>query len=290
MKKISILFIGFILTFGVEGQDLTSFRLYSHDLKILNPAFAGTENEQQFNFLHKTFWSKLEESPTSFLLSYENHLEKINSGIGFLLENERIGGDFQFGLIDMRLLYNYHIKINRKEKIVFGTGFHYKSANSMQIDYSGPSGLGSMNASYSTIDFDLGAAYHSKNTSVGLSTGNVLNSNLIDELASVSNVRAYRAFVTYKYNLSRDIEVTSLIAYAYQNTQRVWDINLNSVLGEVVLLGINYQIKEGPNSIAYLAGITIENSFKVLGSFYSNPNKFRGISYELALFINISNE
>lgn len=95
-----------------QAQDPQFSQFYSAPMN-LNPALAGVAYGPRFSLVYRNEWPKIDKGFVTYGLSYDQHIEKINSGIGVLFMYDRVANG---------LLNNYHLRINYAYQIRLARG------------------------------------------------------------------------------------------------------------------------------------------------------------------------
>lgn len=116
--KISTLFsILLFFSFVSKAQETSpSFLLYSYNMNMLNPAYAGTTEKSELNIGFRRQSLELQDDPVTQFLSYSKAL-KNNIGIGISLINDKI---FISRQTDVAIDVSYKLQIARNSHLYFG--------------------------------------------------------------------------------------------------------------------------------------------------------------------------
>jgi type IX secretion system PorP/SprF family membrane protein len=104
------------------GQQDPSFTHYMFNTMYYNPGFAGAEGVTKFTALHRSQWAGYEPSfgdggaPTSQIISMTSPLNKLRSGIGAYIVNDRLGA---LNNLEAQVSYAYHLAL-KDTKLSFG--------------------------------------------------------------------------------------------------------------------------------------------------------------------------
>lgn len=111
MLRKSILGLGILLgtVLVALGQDPQYSQFYAAPL-YLNPAFAGSAMAPRVNFNHRNQWPSLSANFVTSSLSADMYLERINSGVGLLITNDRQFSNLK--TTDIGAIYTYHLKLS----------------------------------------------------------------------------------------------------------------------------------------------------------------------------------
>ncbi|MEI6764768.1 MAG: type IX secretion system membrane protein PorP/SprF [Bacteroidota bacterium] len=96
------------LTFA---QDPHFSQYYANPL-YLNPAFAGTSMCPRLIMNFRDQWPKISGTYVTYNASYDQHIEKISGGIGFLLNTDR-AGEGVLNTTTFSAMYSYRLEISR---------------------------------------------------------------------------------------------------------------------------------------------------------------------------------
>ena len=113
LKKLAA-FVVIILSFcaSVQAQDPEFSQFYAAPMN-LNPALAGVAYGPRFSMIYRNEWPNIDKGFVTYALSYDQHISKINSGIGVLFMYDRVANG---------LLNNYHLRINYAYQFRLGRG------------------------------------------------------------------------------------------------------------------------------------------------------------------------
>jgi type IX secretion system PorP/SprF family membrane protein len=99
------------------AQDPQFSQFYANPI-YLNPAFAGSHGCPRFAVNYRNQWPALSGSFVTYSASYDQYFDGINGGIGVIMTHDQQGS----GTINhttLSLIYNYHLKVNRKFTMMF---------------------------------------------------------------------------------------------------------------------------------------------------------------------------
>jgi len=82
------------------------------------PAMTGIENKQEAVILARDHWIGLNGHPRILNVQYSQRLNKINSGIGFIYQAQKVGFSHSH---KAKLSYAYHLELGEKQLLSFGT-------------------------------------------------------------------------------------------------------------------------------------------------------------------------
>lgn len=115
------LLLVFLLSFfsKVKSQDPIFSQYYNNPL-YLNPVFAGSEKSIRLGVNYRLQWLGISGGYTTYSISYDQFINKISSGIGFLAMND-IQGNGIITNSNFGLVYSFDKKINDKISFKLGT-------------------------------------------------------------------------------------------------------------------------------------------------------------------------
>ncbi len=107
----------------LQAQDPEFSQFYAAPMN-LNPALTGIAWGPRFNVNYRNQWPGIDNGFTTYALSYDQHFEKLRSGFGILLMNDRVAA----GLINnytIRLNYAFQVKLSKKVGMQIGLSGGY---------------------------------------------------------------------------------------------------------------------------------------------------------------------
>src|SRR5690554_6547208 len=99
------------------AQDPQFSQFYANPI-YLNPAFAGSHGCPRFAINYRNQWPALSGTFVTYSASYDQYFKSIGGGIGVIATHDQQGK----GTINhttLSLIYNYHLKVNRKFTMMF---------------------------------------------------------------------------------------------------------------------------------------------------------------------------
>lgn len=298
MKRILTILAAIAFTFQLCGQDMSysPLRLYMFDLKQLSPAFTGLEDEQVFAANYQVNHSKIAGAPSTFFIGYENHIKEINSGLGIVFRNEKIGVRMDN---HMSLLYNYRLGIDDSKSISIGTSIKRRKhiVDFSQLQVGGDADPVTTIRVVKLYDFEIGVNYQTEHIGLGLNVDNVLQSSdtyrLGAEDVTIKNARMVKSYIFKETQIADWMRLNSSVVF--QSDFNAWILDLNNTFRfRKLLLGFN--IRGMDNNLQYLvnAGLNIDDLMQLVVVFHSDEYETfsdeGGITGEAMLRIRIKNE
>jgi type IX secretion system PorP/SprF family membrane protein len=90
MRKLSLLLVFLAAQAGLWAQDPIFSQFHAMPLQI-NPGFAGSSFAPRMGAAYRNQWTGFNSAYRTYALSYEQKLERLNSGIGFNVEGDNAG-------------------------------------------------------------------------------------------------------------------------------------------------------------------------------------------------------
>lgn len=122
MKKVYFLVFLTGTFFSAKGQQDPQFTQYMFNTLYYNPAYAGVEGTTKFTAIHRTQWLGYQPTfgggvaPTTQIVSMSAPINKINSGFGAYVVNDRLGPQNN---LEAQASYAYHLAL-KGSKLSFG--------------------------------------------------------------------------------------------------------------------------------------------------------------------------
>ena len=294
MPKRLLLIIAILHSFTLKGQRLLGdvYNTYMYDLKIINPAFTSRANEQSFNTVYKE--RPVTNDITNIAVSYDNHISKLNSGVGLLLSSNSSRALTETSI---RVLYNYTYRISDDSKLTLGVGVNHltqriNTGNNRVIvtrDFV-------INVEAPTLkkyNMDFGVGYIRNGLMMGIGLGNLtLKSNDDTNLFSQSSGIFVNGFV------SKDLNMTSWLVFRpsiyFFNYYDQWNTDLNSFfeVTNLVIAGLSYNLDRYNNRLKWNVGISYKDQLELLLATgpYEDLNDNKLYWHEVLCRIRISNK
>jgi len=102
----------------LQAQD-PQFGHFYNNAMLYNPAFAGNVDLGRFALSYRNQWPGIQGKFVSFAASYEHFFNKLNSGMGLQVVNDRAGSG-GLSTTAINYMYSYQISINRNLSVLAG--------------------------------------------------------------------------------------------------------------------------------------------------------------------------
>ena len=290
MKSFSLLLMLWLVWASVFSQDLRPLSLYNYDPKLINPAYAGLLDEQNYQVQYNGIIDSEYPAYTA-LTGFSLQLSKLNSGIGVFLWREEVGG---YTEKNASFLYNYQIKFGNKNKLSIGTEIRYSD---MSIDYSKfrtatPDDPLRNEISHDKIVIaDFGVVYKAKSLSIGMSTQNLARSH---KPKLVSDYHFYSFYAAYELPVCSWLVFKPSAFFRTPLTSSQYNfIELNGLLEfkKLIFIGMQTSMGSFTSYQSYSAGITIAKRVQLIGIVYSGiAKRFNTNNLELMARVVIPNK
>ena len=290
-KKMLSILAALLLLFAsqqVFSQQRAQFTQYISNELLINPAYAGAEEALSISLFHRMQWSDIEGSPTTQAFSGHSLMGSNKLGLGLIVINDKIG---IHNIITASSSFAYRIQLNKDAFLSFGLQF---GVNQKRSDFSSLSGqiqnpndpkINSSNISEVNFEFGSGIYLITPRLNIGISMPNMLNENTTMDSLGYNLLDNNLYFLTrYSIPISHNFSIQPgfLVKYINDSPLSV-DLNLATVINNVLLIGVSYRWEESINPIVQ-AKITPQ--FKI-GYAYDYPlagaNSYGSASHEFML-------
>lgn len=125
IKKFIVVSLIMLETSFLLAQD-PQFGHFYNNAMLYNPAFTGNVELGQFAFSYRNQWPGVPGKFISYAASYEHYFNKLNSGMGFQIVNDKAGSG---GLTttSINYSYSYQIPVSRQVAILAGIKAGFQS-------------------------------------------------------------------------------------------------------------------------------------------------------------------
>lgn len=173
----SLLFL--VSVFSVQGQQDPLYSQYMFNIMVLNPAYAGLNENTNISFNSRLQWSGIEGSPTTNTLSVNSSFGS-KSGVGLMMMVDQLGiNDNTEG----HLVYAYHIR-GRKSTLSFGLqgGFISRKFDFDKLNLRVDDDLyfGTVLEPKTKFNVGTGVLFKQENLMLGVSIPRILTNNFLD--------------------------------------------------------------------------------------------------------------
>ena len=119
LKHFILIAIVCFITSIANAQDPQFTQFYANPI-YLNPAFAGSNVCPRFSMNYRNEWPSLTGNYVTTSVSYDQYFKNISGGFGVIaMHDQQCQGTIYTSMLG--LVYSYHLKVNRKFSMMFGT-------------------------------------------------------------------------------------------------------------------------------------------------------------------------
>ena len=232
----------------LKGQQQPLYSQYTFEPTVINPAFAGKEDNLSVSFLTRQQWLGMEGAPKNYILTGHQPFTE-NTALGGLFYSDIIGPKSQVGFYG---IYSYTIELEEgvlSMALQAGGVYHSSNFNSLNIyDETGasvedPVFIGNEVSKF-LPNFGTGFLYEYNNLFAGLSVPRLFNNNL-DEKGGISESKERQHYFLYtgiNASLGEGVVLRPTLLYKkVRGTGAQYDINLSALLLERLWAGVTYR-------------------------------------------------
>ena len=212
--------------------------LYSHFWNVQQfylPAMTGIENKHEAVVLARDQWIGLNGRPRTINVQYAQRLNKINSGIGFIYQVQKIGFSHAH---KAKLSYAYHLKLGEKQLLSFGTniGMIFWRIQPKWITPNSPPDP-SLPGDTLQINFnaDFGINYKISNWQIGLGVTQFTNRRKTDVFKWEP---FYHLQTSYRFKIGKEMELTPRILFQSDFVQLATTVNVQFKVNRFFQFGV----------------------------------------------------
>ena len=263
---IAILFVWLEAAYG-QSRFLVSQYMYNG--LVLNPAYAGSQQQFSLAALYRNQWLNLDGAPVYQLLSAHTPVLSNHAGVGVLFSSEQIGVHREYGAL-FALVYKLRLEFGYLSMGVSGS-YSFKESDYTDLtifDQDDPY-LNVQNEN-STPNFGTGVYFYNGLMYVGFSVPYLLNAERIDvaEARTRSVLRDIRSYYLTSGILLGDERrlqfIPSFLVRVREGSPLGVDVNLNAIVERRVLLGSSYRLGEG---FVLLSQLILNDNFRFMYSY-----------------------
>lgn len=256
---------------ALYAQQDPQYTMYMYNQNVINPAYAGTQENLRITSLYRQQWSGVEGAPETLTFSGSMPVGD-RVGVGLSVISDQIGpvkeknfyGDF-----------SYKLQVGKKTTLALGIKagltFHDVNLATIQTTVPGDDAFANqINDNYFNIG--TGAFLYSDNWYVGASVPNLLSAVHLDESENDTGTNlgseTQHFFLTagYVFDINENVKLKPhvLVKGAF-DAPYSFDVNTNALFYDKFELGVSYRY---------------EDSFSGLAAFQLNPNIKAGYAYD----------
>lgn len=260
------------------------FSTYSFNKLYHNPAFAGSDDVRSITSVSRAQW-QLIDPPLTFLVSYDQHVKKIKSGIGILLMHDRLG---PMTISYAGLNYNYQFKTGESSSLRVGTQIsllHHSVEFDEYITIDPEPNMPSGKHSGLKPDVDFGIIYSLKKSYFGISVKHLFEP--VFKFGSFPYPFRRHYYLTAGRVLALGASWTADASLIYRsfppNKTHVLDLTSIAKHSSGVLVGAAFRVgiydRYNTNPVIIFTGYNYKNKLQVLLA-HDLPNSALGYAIE----------
>ncbi len=301
--------LSIILTFcqTTKAQD-AEFSQFLNNPLHLNPAFAGVGIGPRFIANFRNEWPALGQAYTTYSISYDQDIDKLNGGIGFSALSDQQGNGL-YSQLQFTGFYSYQFNMNKNYAVKAGFSASYSQLrinfdNYIFTDMINP---GTVTVTSSTgenipliqskgnADFGAGFLLYSKKLFFGLGVKHLTQPNISFYNQEKSNLPA-RFAVHFGYEFKKNKRSKSFFTpnILYVQQGRFKQLNLGAMTGlGALIVGMNYRHTfSNPDALILIAGVK-KGVFKLAYSYDITTSGLKGRSggtHEISIALNFGDQ
>jgi type IX secretion system PorP/SprF family membrane protein len=222
----------------VLAQREVHFSQYMYQGILINPAYAGNQNQVQATLGYKSQWNGLKSTPTVMAFTLHGPIIHQSAGLGLQMNRETFGKSSQLAILGC---FSYKVRIN-KGVLAMGveTGFRQYAINIRDLVIEDPTDPNiAPTQTFNKFDLGFGMYYQTDKSHVGL-TAKKLNGNAFQQapLVSINPQQYYTLFAGRKWNMGNKSKLllSCFLNYSFQQTtlgegNAIYQSNLGLVVG-----------------------------------------------------------
>ena len=295
MKKYILIIAVILFTITAKSQQNPQYTQYVYNMNVINPAYAGSLDALNLNFLARTQWVGIDGAPETLTLGAHTPLKK-NLGLGLSVIVDKLG-PVQEQNIYADVSYTLNLKNNRKLAFGLKAGFTAFNLCLTCLNSTNPETAEFLDRAANKTLPNIGAGlfYYTNKFYLGFAMPNLLETFHFEKTGNqVTNGSEKTHFFLnsgYVYNVSRDVKLKpSMMIKGTQGAPLSIDLSGNVLLYEKFEFGLSYRLTE---SISALVNVRARKNLRV-GYAYDHTltslGDFNSGSHEIFLLFNFNRE
>ena len=272
MKKI-FLFTILMVSLGAYAQQDPLFTQYMFNKLVVNPAYAGTQENLTIDLLDRYQWLGIDGSPRTITIGAHAPLKNEKIGLGFYIYRDALGPSINQGFM---ATYAYHIRtMNGHFSFGIQFGFKHYSFDWEAIQAKDPDFLFMPQELQKVYpDANLGLYYHTPRFFAGVSTKQLLQNEYgigtYDGTTTFSRLlRHFYGMAGFAIPLDQKIIFRPSTLFKYvKNAPLQMDLNASFIFNNIFWVGASFRTEKA---------VTFLSEFRIA------PNIRLGYSFDLYL-------
>ena len=290
IKPLLISFLLFItLASASFAQQTPLFSQHTFNKLLINPAYAGNQDQLQVTTLHRRQWDNFEGAPTTNTIAAHKSVKGKNIGVGLVVSSDKIGIH-----TDQRVYVSYAYKI----KMAHGTlamgiqgGFSRLQSDFSVLHLKTDDALVRGYRNTFTPNFGAGLYYSNESFFAGLSVPYLMNNRLAspEELLTMAQEKRYYFLtVGQVFTLNAQVKVMpSALLRVQEGNATTAEVGANLILNDVLTVGASYRSEDALIGIVKIevsqnisAGYSYDHTVSDIGAYSNGSHEFM-LSYRI---------
>jgi type IX secretion system PorP/SprF family membrane protein len=239
----------------VHAQQDAQFSQYMFNNLFLTPAYAGVDGTTQLTVMHRSQWQGYQSSfgdggaPTSQLVSFNTPINKLHSGFGAYILNDKLGPQNN---LEAQASYAYHLGL-KNSKLSFGVklGIYSMSVNGTYYRFVNEGDPLIVTGKESQIRPDLGFGlfYRAEKYYIGAGMNHLLRSEFSFGVDKSRNALENHVNITagYFYEVNFDLQLQPTILVKTDLNEYSFDLGVIATLKDKMWGGVSFRQSEAAN-------------------------------------------
>lgn len=277
---------------AVAQQD-AMFTQYMFNPLLINPAYAGSQDNLNLTALSRVQWTGIEGAPITHTLSGHSLLKNKINAVGGNIVYDQLGVTKQTSVLGV---FSHRIFL-KKATLSMGLQAGFTSINSrlstLNVKNNEDDVFTSNDISGFMPNFGFGLFYYAERYYLGLSTPRFVN-NLLKRSVAISDARQQRHYFLaggYVFPLSDNLELKpNFLVKMVEGAPIQVDLNANILIKKLIWLGVSYRSFE---SVDLIAELNVKPNIRIGYSYDIGINalrQFNSGSHELMINYEFSKE
>jgi len=259
ITKIAVLFLVFISTNILLGQQDPQYTQYMYNTMSINPGYTGQRDVLSITGLHRTQWVGIERAPTTQTFSIHSPLRNESIGLGLSVVNDALGPASE---TYVNANFSYTIPVSYETELSFGlkAGLHQLTTDWSKGQYQNPDVVYNENISRTSPTIGAGLYLHSEKWYIGLSVPNILTTEHYNDIQESYASEYVHMFLIggYVFDVSEKFKLKpAFLIKGVSGAPLIADVSLNTLIHDKVTLGAAWRWDD---SISGLAGFQLSDS------------------------------
>ena len=266
MKKLLLIIVVILFTITAKAQQNPQYTQYVYNMNIINPAYAGSKEALNLNFLARTQWVGIEGAPQTLTLGGHTPLGR-NLGLGLSVIVDKLGP------VKEQNIYadvSYTLNFDNERKLAFGlkagfTAFNLCLTCLTSVDQETSAFLDRA-ANKTLPNIGAGLFYYTNNFYLGFAMPNLLETFYFEKTGNqITNGSEKTHFFLnsgYVFDLNRDVKLKpSIMVKATQGAPLSIDFSGNVLMYDKLEFGLSYRLTE---SVSALVNIRARKNLRIV--------------------------